>query len=239
MTKPSPTARQQEVLAVFADWQARLGYPPTMREIAKVVGVSPAATNHLLRALCKHGHLTRSQGSIARGYQLSRPDGSPAPALPDTRVLSLKIYATYRDGALVPAPPIRPPGRPRSRRTATIRLSAQHASPGGKVCAVLVGDAGMAPAVPQGAIVIVRRDRFPGHDDVAVWATDDGVLVVRRWNEHGGLMRLETTNGGGPTVCLPSPLPDPIVKRVIGTVVSVYFELSPFSASSQELLSTP
>jgi repressor LexA len=54
------TVRQHQVLTVIHDWIARRGYPPTVREIGKAVGLgSSSSVNHHVKALERKGLLRR------------------------------------------------------------------------------------------------------------------------------------------------------------------------------------
>ena len=69
MASPTPelTQRQQQILTMIRGWVDRHGYPPTMREIAREVGLaSPSSVAHQLAVLEKGGHLKRdARGSRA------------------------------------------------------------------------------------------------------------------------------------------------------------------------------
>lgn len=71
MRSPSkaPTVRQLEVLAAVRAYVALHGMPPTLREIADLVGVSSTngVTDHL-RALVRHG-LMRHDVGRSRGWR--------------------------------------------------------------------------------------------------------------------------------------------------------------------------
>ena len=67
MRQPDPgdglTRRQRQVLQVIREWTRKLGYPPTLREIAEAVGlVSTSSVAHQLRALEDKGYLRRDAG---------------------------------------------------------------------------------------------------------------------------------------------------------------------------------
>lgn len=64
------TPRQSEVLSAIKDYQARLGFPPTVKELAELIGVSSpnAAADHV-NVLKKKGYITVAPGA-ARGISL-------------------------------------------------------------------------------------------------------------------------------------------------------------------------
>jgi repressor LexA len=67
-----PTARQGEVLAFFAAFAAEHGYPPTLRELARHLGVtsSNGASDHV-RLLIRKGYLQRPLGLKSRSCTLT------------------------------------------------------------------------------------------------------------------------------------------------------------------------
>jgi len=77
MASPAPelTPRQQQILTMIREWVDRHGYPPTMREIAREVGLaSPSSVAHQLAVLEKGGHLKRdARGSRAVALVQDRP----------------------------------------------------------------------------------------------------------------------------------------------------------------------
>jgi repressor LexA len=77
MASPAPelTPRQQQILSMIREWVDRHGYPPTMREIARAVGLaSPSSVAHQLAVLEKGGHLKRdARGSRAVALVQERP----------------------------------------------------------------------------------------------------------------------------------------------------------------------
>jgi repressor LexA len=66
-----PTDKQKSVLQFIRSYQADNGMPPTLREIAKHMGVvSTNAANDYIRALVKRG-LLRRRPLISRGLSLT------------------------------------------------------------------------------------------------------------------------------------------------------------------------
>ncbi|WPX08144.1 winged helix-turn-helix transcriptional regulator [Caldicellulosiruptor danielii] len=57
------TERQQQILNAITNYIKEKGYPPTIRELAEMVGIKSSSTlhGHLLR-LEKKGYITREKG---------------------------------------------------------------------------------------------------------------------------------------------------------------------------------
>ena len=64
------TPRQSEVFNAIKDYQARLGFPPTVKELAELIGVSSpnAAADHV-NVLKRKGYITVAPGA-ARGITI-------------------------------------------------------------------------------------------------------------------------------------------------------------------------
>ena len=70
--RPPLTARQSEVLAAIASSIADRGYPPSIRELAGLVGLSVEFPNGItghVRALIRKGYVSRDAG-VARGLRV-------------------------------------------------------------------------------------------------------------------------------------------------------------------------
>jgi len=77
MRKQELTGKQREVLEIVAAWIAKYGFPPTIRDIAKALGV--ASTNGVvqhLNALERKGHIMRDSRR-SRGIKLLRTNIGP------------------------------------------------------------------------------------------------------------------------------------------------------------------
>jgi repressor LexA len=87
---PRISAKQERVLAVIRAWIEQYGYPPTVREIGRAVGLgSPSSVAHHLKALQRHGLLRRDAHAPravdirgARAGNASREGHKPAIRVP-------------------------------------------------------------------------------------------------------------------------------------------------------------
>lgn len=62
--------RQDEVLAFIQGYTTRTHYPPTRREIAKVLGMSPSTVQIILQNMIEEGLLEVTPG-VARGVVIT------------------------------------------------------------------------------------------------------------------------------------------------------------------------
>jgi len=65
------TDRQAEVLEIIRESLTDRGYPPTIREISRRLGVHISATVGHLEALAKKGYIERDEG-VTRGIRILR-----------------------------------------------------------------------------------------------------------------------------------------------------------------------
>ena len=97
------TARQKEALAFINHYLASFGVPPTLREIAKAMGIgSTNGANDHLRGLIRKGYLQepRHRG-MSRGYLPTNPlDQRAALASLMEENLRLRACLHEQDGAL-------------------------------------------------------------------------------------------------------------------------------------------
>ena len=71
------TPRQAEVLNAIKDYKARIGFPPTIFELAGLIGCSsPNAAAAHVTALKKKGYITVAPG-VARGITILDEDEGP------------------------------------------------------------------------------------------------------------------------------------------------------------------
>lgn len=55
------TARQRQILEVIANFTAQRGFPPTVREVGQLVGISSSSTaEQHIQALARKGYVTRA-----------------------------------------------------------------------------------------------------------------------------------------------------------------------------------
>lgn len=89
------TVRQRKVLEVIRNAVATRGYPPSLREIGELVGLtSPSSVAHQLSSLERKGYLRRDPNR-PRAIEVISPDGEPTPTEP----AAVADMASMRGGA--------------------------------------------------------------------------------------------------------------------------------------------
>ncbi|MFD9125660.1 transcriptional repressor LexA [Kitasatospora sp. NPDC059571] len=173
------TDRQREILAVIADHTAARGYPPTMREIGRAVGLSSSSSvAHQLNRLQNLGYV-EADPQRTRTYRLTRARPTSPPADPVHGSVAVPLVShsevgspttTMHDADVLHLP----------RRIVgdgdLIALTVRVGSPAGTPAA--------EGAVNGGDLVMVRRQPTAEHDDL-VAALIDGETTISRYHRDG------------------------------------------------------
>lgn len=158
------TERQREVIDAIREYQARKGYPPSIRELGKALGISSlrGVTIHL-DAIEKKGYLEREStsrsirlldGSGSAGVQVSVPLlGSIAAGLPLLAVENVESY---------------------------VPVSAELASNAKELFALRVrGDSMIGDAILDGDTIIVHSQQSADHGDIIAALLGEEATVKR------------------------------------------------------------
>ncbi|WP_042377881.1 transcriptional repressor LexA [Streptacidiphilus melanogenes] len=180
------TARQEAVLEAIDTWAAEHGYPPSLREIGKVVGLaSTSSVSHQVRSLEHLGYLrkdphrprcyaltglARDEEPLLGGHAHEAPEGADvAPVLVPLVgqiAAGVPITADQHVEELLPLPPAMLPA-------------------GGEFFALrVVGDSMTGARILDGDTVVVRAAQAADHGDIVAALIDDEATVKRL--HHGG-----------------------------------------------------
>ena len=194
------TPRQEQVLSFIRDFIRANGYPPTIRDIGRSVGISSTSVvNYNLNVLQNKGFLTREQ-DVARGLRLVEEDDQPRP----DDMIAVPIL-----GAIAAGEPLLIPDDAFSSFSSsdyeTISLTRDIVPDDPRVYALRVkGDSMIDALVNDGDIVVLRQeDREPNRGEmVAAWLRDEQETTLKRYYPDDGYdrIRLQPAN----------PLMDPI-----------------------------
>lgn len=96
------TARQRKVLEVIRNAVATRGYPPSLREIGELVGLtSPSSVAHQLSSLERKGFLRRDPNR-PRAIEVISPDGDVAASAEVTALSAMRGGASHQDEVVDP-----------------------------------------------------------------------------------------------------------------------------------------
>jgi repressor LexA len=169
------TDRQQQVLDIINDFIGRAGCPPTLREIAKALGVNGTLgiMKHL-QALERKGYLNRREGS-SRGIIM------PAPALHSA---SLPIVGAVRAGQ---------PQLPVEDIEGYFSIDLSETKGGGTFFLRVKGDSMIEAGILEGDLVLVRPQTTAENKDIVV-AMANGDATLKRFYREKGNIRLQPEN---------------------------------------------
>ncbi|EPD30584.1 transcriptional repressor LexA [Gleimia europaea] len=175
------TDRQRQVLEVLKESIATRGYPPSVREIAELVGLSaPSSAKHQLDALEKHGLIRRTPG-LPRAIEIITDEDDETP-IENVNTLFIPI-ADSSEGDTTTAPLV---GRIAAGTPITAEQSVddvftlpERLTGRGELFALEVsGDSMVEAAICDGDFVVVRRQPS-AEDGEIVAAMIDGEATVK------------------------------------------------------------
>jgi repressor LexA len=215
------TRRQRAILDFIRESSQRSGYPPSIREIGRAVGLaSTAAVDYQLTALQEKGYLTRDPGrarsvtlkpSGPRRIEMASGATDDAGAADDAEaarrrpgMVSVPLFDRIAAGAPVVAD---------REQVGILELPRQQVGSGELIAVEVAGDSMVEAGIFHGDVAVVRLQ-----DDA-----DDGDIVAARIADEATVKVLHRADGH--TWLLPrSPGYEPIPGdecRVMGKVVTV------------------
>ncbi len=177
MEKPA-TERQRRILEIIREFTAENGYPPSVREIGELVGLSSSSTIHAhLKALERRGLISRDP---------TKPRALRTGTLPASRD-ALVVPILGRVAAGVPI-------------TAQEDIEGEFLFPSGYVPRAsdafmlrVQGDSMVDAAILNGDLILVRPQRTADNGEIVV-AMVDGEATVKRFYREAGRVRLQPEN---------------------------------------------
>ncbi|MGQ7296227.1 transcriptional repressor LexA [Quadrisphaera sp. KR29] len=201
------TSRQRAVLDTIRDSVASRGYPPSMREIGKVVGLhSPSSVAHQLVTLERKGYLRRDPN---RPRAIEVVDVARTPALAEAAPESEETALVPLVGRIAAGAPV----LAEQEVEDVFALPRQLVGEGELFTLRVVGDSMVEAAICDGDYVVVRRQPVAENGEV-VAAMIDGEATVKVLQRRDGRVWLMPRNAAY------SPI-DGTDATVLGRVVTV------------------
>lgn len=206
----------QKILDFIQDYTTEYGYPPSIREIGKAIGVeSTSQVTYYLNKLEKEGYIVRDR-STSRGLRIvGQPQVSPstqvrdAPAQPG--IISIPILGTIVASAPVRSDPL--PGDETIELTSA--LFGRDTSD--LFCLRVQGDSMIDALIHDGDLVILRRQNEVHNGEMAaVWLTDREETTLKKVYYEGRTVRLQPANPQHEPIIVPAS-----VVQIQGKVVLV------------------
>ena len=219
MAKGKLTDRQQRILEYIQQFSMENGYPPSIRQIGKSVGISSTSVvNYNLNRLVDEGYLDRDK-KVSRGIRLTDKLLKATGALGD--VIRVPLVGRIFASEPVPLPST---DSPMFGADEAIEITRDMLSSTDEVYALEVkGDSMIDAMVSDGDIVVMKRDsQWRNGDMVAVWLSELEETTLKYIYHEGTNVRLQPAN---PTMD-PIIIQDPRHLQVQGKVMLVMRQLA-------------
>lgn len=198
MAKKQLTDRQTRMLDFIQQFSEENGYPPSIRQIGKNVGISSTSVvNYNLNRLVEEGYLSRDQ-KVSRGLRLTEKFLKAAEPL--ANVIRIPKVGRIFAGEPVPLPST---DSPIFGTDEAIEITRDLLSSTDNLFALEVKGESMIDAmVGDGDIVVMKRELdWRNGDMVAVWLRDKEETTLKYIYREGTRVRLQPAN----------PTMDPII----------------------------
>jgi repressor LexA len=179
----SLSTRQEAILGFINEFLQENGYPPTIRDIGKAVGISSTSVvNYNLNILERDGHIARdpevSRGLRLVGQSMDRDD-----------VIMLPLLGRIAAGDPIPVPGDAVPED-------HLELARGIVKDGESLFALQVQGESMIDAlVNDGDIVVMKHQEVAENGDmVAVWLRDKEETTLKKFYHEGSRIRLQPAN---------------------------------------------
>jgi repressor LexA len=219
MVKGKLSERQRRMLEFIERFTVDSGYPPSIREIGKNVGISSTSVvNYNLNRLVEEGYLTRDK-KVSRGIRMTKKLLKSVGRLSDV----IRIRKVGRIFASEPVP-MPSTDSPIFSTDEAIEISRDLLSTTEGLFALEVkGDSMIDAMVNDGDVVVMQREpEWRNGDMVAVWLKDKEETTLKHIYRQGRKVRLQPAN---PTM-QPIIIDNPENLEIQGKVVLVVRQLN-------------
>lgn len=201
------TDRQKDILDTIKKCIAKNGYPPTVREIGEIVGLSSPATIHFHLTKLEEKKYLRKDSSKNRTIELLVPNEYIEK---DDKVVEVPLLGRVTAGNPIEA--IEMPDEfftlpthliPNKKEVFTLRVS---------------GESMINVGIYDGDIIIVERKNTANNGDTVVAMTDENEVTVKTFYKEKDYIRLQPENDFMNPIILPNV-------TILGKVIGLYRKL--------------
>lgn len=196
--------RQEDILTFIKDEVKKKGYPPSVREIGKAVGLASSST--------VHGHLERleSKGLIRRDPTKPRAIevlNHEETSVPASNAVNLPLVGKVTAGVPISA----------VENIEEYFPFPEQLIPSDEQVFILeiVGESMIEAGILDGDYVIVRQQQTANNGDIVVAMTEENEATVKRFYKESGYFRLQPENSNM----------EPIIVQnvsILGKVIGLY-----------------
>lgn len=188
MVEPLPP-RQREVLALIEQLTDEHGYPPTLAELAKAMGLRNRMTVHQhVVALKKKGFVRWEPGlnrslRVLNGGDMGEAEDDIESSPDDVKPRGIPFAGTIAAGSPIDA----------IQTDEFLEVDSQYSEKG---CFALKikGDSMIEDGIYDGDYVIVKPEPSPRNGEIVVATLDDGSATLKRFFKEQGRYRLQPAN---------------------------------------------
>ncbi len=201
------TSRQQEILQYIKKYIVKYGYPPTVREIAKAMGVSSPATIHAHLSNLEEKGMIKKENSKNRAIELLVENEYLDK---NDDIVQVPLLGKITAGSPIEA--IENPGEyfalptnliPNNKEIFTLYVS---------------GDSMINVGIYDGDIVIVERTNEARNGDIVVAMTDDNEVTLKTFYKEKDHVRLQPENDNMEPIILDNV-------SILGRAIGLYRKL--------------
>jgi repressor LexA len=176
------TEKQEKVYNFIEEMIKQSGYPPTLREIAAVMKISPHAVSGYLDSLVKKGYIERD--SKARGIRILKPLNKDT-VIGNGDIVTLPIVGSIQAGLPILAI---------ENIEAKVSIS-RDLRKGFEDCFLLriQGDSMMGDHILEGDLAIIKPQETAENGEIVV-ALINGEATIKRFYREEGRIRLQPAN---------------------------------------------
>jgi repressor LexA len=202
------TKRQQEIFDFIKKYSARHGYPPTVRDIGKAVGLASSSTVHAHLANLEKVGLLRRDPSKPRALELldrameSAKSGVASVVGPS----GLPLVGNVAAGAPILA---------EENIEDYVQVPGLAGGDEGEFVLAVRGDSMVDAGILDGDYVVVRKQDEAADGEIVVALVDEGEATVKRFFKEADHVRLQPENAAMAPILTRDV-------RVIGRVVGVF-----------------
>jgi repressor LexA len=200
MAKGKLSDRQRRMLEFIDSFSTESGYPPSIREIGKAVGItSTSVVNYNLNRLVEGGYLDRDQ-NVSRGIRLTEKVSRAADRLAD-------IVRIPKVGRIFASEPVLLPDTEIFSPDEAIEITRDLLPTTEGLFALEVrGDSMIDAMVNEGDVVVMKREtEWRNGDMVAVWLKDKEETTLKHIYRDGSKVRLQPANPTMDSIIIDNP----------------------------------
>lgn len=183
--------RKTRILQAIAEGSRRSGTPPTVREIADLVGLAaPSAVHHHLETLEREGLIKRDSG-LSRSVRLTARGRSLLEL--DDAVEAISLPAVARDLVVVGQIAAGGPIEAYEERSETVAVPEFMSTPDSYLLKIR-GDSMIDAQIADGDYVVIKPSKVAADGDIVVAQVEENEVTLKQLFREQGRIRLQPAN---------------------------------------------